>query len=553
MQGVYNNIKIAGMAAAVPETVSNSEIFEKVIGERKVRKQRKLTGIYKSHVSPVQQRTSDLCYEAARKLLDHLNWKPEEIDVLIFASQTTNYILPSTAFMLQKRLNISNECIAYDMNLGCSSFNVGTQAVAAHLTAMPEKSKGLLLTGDICTQIHSERKLEPEGLKNLMLFGSAGAAVAIENCKNSDFRFLAKSNGNNYEAIIRFSGRPTEMIGNAVFDFAINEVSDDIIKFRNDYKISEDKVNFYIFHQAQKLIVDSIVDTCGIEEDKVLNSYEEYGNTSGASIPLTICANRDLLKDSGNLFMSGFGVGLSWTCLFTAIKKENVLPVIYTDEHYDDDKRARGELWNKTILSLGLDDVVCNGTVEVFNTKSLKQAINVAEDEEILSWYEENVIWNNQSIKTDNITDVKNYLLDNKIKINGILVSCAKYSSDDLIELINWVEQNNLLDGKHPSVVLLDGSDRDIDVKRADLCEMLERIKPKYIRVNMIHYKEEQLIYKRKLNRELEWIEEYFEAKFDMGLTRMLDIGNMSYYLLSDDVYSLNKSVLVVDGSIEVR
>lgn len=553
MQGTYRNIEIVGVAAAVPEKVANNEIYETVLGERRVRKQAKLTGIKQTHVSPVEQRTSDLCYEAARKLLEHLQWNPEDIDVLIFASQTPNYKLPSTAFFLQKRLAIGEDCLVYDINMGCSSFNVGAQAVASHLANMKSGAKGLLLAGDICAEINLASALEPEELKNQMLFGSAGSATAFQNTAGSTFKYLLKSKGDKYDSIIRFDDRPTEMKGNAVFDFAINEVSDDIIKFQKEFLSLDETVDFYVLHQAQKLIVDSIVDTCALQEDKVLNSYSEFGNTSGASIPLSLCVNRERFSDKKQVrvLMSGFGVGLSWTILYAGIHTENILPVIFSDSHFDEDKRARRDLWNKTVLFLGTDDEVCFSALETINSYSIDHAVAVGKNGDKLSRFKQETIYKNTAIVSDKISDVIEYLEENHCPIDGVVAALTQFTPEDVIMLLNELNERKLFQTSYPGVILLEGDWGDTAGKEQMLNHIFSSLASRAISVNMIMYHADSIKYVKKLNRDSEWFLDYINSDFDSAFIKPMDIANLISKLLSEEIHYVNCTVLKIDDEID--
>ena len=555
MVGEYNNVKIMGVATAVPEKMNNNELYERILGGRRVRKQAMLTGIMKTHVSPVEQRTSDLCYAAAMELLQHLKWKPEEVSVLIFVSQTTNYKMPSTAFFLQKRLGIGEDCLVYDINMGCSAFNVGSQAVISHLSNMPVGTKGILLCGDICCEVNQEHSLEPETLKNNMLFGSAGAAIAFENVSDSIVKYLLKSNGKKYDSIIRHEGRPTEMEGNAVFDFAINEVSEDIIRFQENILSDQDKVDYYVLHQAQKLIVDSIIDTCSLDEDKVLNSYADYGNTSGASIPLSICANRDKFstRKNVNILMSGFGVGLSWTILYASIPVDNILPIIYTDEHYDEDKRATHDLWNKNIIFLGASDIACYNVLRNMNSTQigLQTAINVGFNKEELVELEKETVYTNVCVVEPNLDNVIEKLVELPYLYNGIVIAISQFSEEDVMKVVNTLIDKEKLVGKYPSVVLLDGHYEETIVKENILNKIIANISNKSIKINMIMFNQSQMKFNKKLNRDSEWIQEYVDSGFDEGFIKPLDIAYVLQRMLSDKVNFLNGSVLKIDNRVE--
>lgn len=332
-----DNIVVRGISSAVPTMIEENVNAAPYLGERRCKKQIKLTGIERRHVSPLDQKMSDLCFSAAKQLIDSLQWRPEEIKVLILLTQNPNYIAPSTAFLLQKMLQIPNDCIVFDANLGCSSFNVGLQIVSALLQQFPDGAKGLCLQGDMAYEAIRPEVL-PSDMAGAMLFGSAGSATAIEKMTDAvPVPFATFSDGRRYQAILRKAGESLRMDGEGVFNFSTNDVAEAIMDFREHFAIDEADIDFYVFHQAQKLILDSIAAACHIPEHKELRSLRDYGNTSGASVPLSICINRERFLDRKEvkLLTCGFGVGLSWSMAYLPIATDGVLPVGTSDEIFE--------------------------------------------------------------------------------------------------------------------------------------------------------------------------------------------------------------------------
>ena len=107
-----------------------------------------------------------------------------------------------------------------------------------------------------------------------------------------------------------------------------------------EHKLQVEDIDYFIFHQAQKLILDNISFACNIPSEKMLTSLKEYGNTSGASVPLTLCANVELLhkKDCIKVITCGYGVGLSCSIDYMELSTDTILPVTESDWHYDEDK-----------------------------------------------------------------------------------------------------------------------------------------------------------------------------------------------------------------------
>lgn len=338
MKGLLKNTSICGMAAAIPVCVEHNIDAAPFLGERRCKKQIKLTGVKQRYVSPNGQRISDLCYKAASELIQHLQWNPKDIKVMVLLTQSPNYKAPSTSFLLHKMLGLSDDAIVFDVNLGCSAFNVGLQIVSALLQQIPGNAKGICLQGDLAFRTVSEI-IPPDNIASNLLFGSAGSAVAIDTDeKNSDIPFATYSDGNRYQAILCQIGGAVSMEGQEVFNFSTNDVCTAINGFVEDNKLNKDDIDYYVFHQAQKLILDEIAYACHVPEGKELRSIENFGNTSGASVPLSFCANTDKFKEKEyiNTLTCGFGVGLSWSMAYSRLQTKNILPVIYTDEIFEE-------------------------------------------------------------------------------------------------------------------------------------------------------------------------------------------------------------------------
>ena len=165
----FKNVRIAGIAAGVPKIVRNNLQDNSISSEYSAEDYVKTTGVVERHTSKTLC-TSDLCYEAAERLISDLKWDKSEIEALVFVSQTADYILPATACILQERLCLSKECYASDCALGCSGWVYGLSQVVS-LVANGDIKKALILCGD--AKKRADGPSDP-------LFGSAGTATAVE-------------------------------------------------------------------------------------------------------------------------------------------------------------------------------------------------------------------------------------------------------------------------------------------------------------------------------------------------------------------------------------
>lgn len=330
-EGCINNVHICGLASAVPARFVDNISFAEQMGGKRNKRQILLTGIKTRHICGEGQSASDLATVAAEKILSHLGWDRDEIKLLIFVTQSPDMARPSTAMLIQRRLGIGENCSCFDVNMGCSGFTVGLQIMGSMLSFVG--GKGLLLVGEgrYAGEDHMLSRTD-------LLFGDGGAAAAVEICPGYRMLFNQKTDGRRFDMIMCRRNGVGQMDGNGVLLFSLNEVSENIRSFRETNGMMEDDIDYYVFHQGQQIILQGVANECGIPWNKVLNSYEYYGNTSSASIPLSICANEQQIKKKKQvrLLMSGFGIGLSWGCVYLPIDTENILSIFETDEYYLD-------------------------------------------------------------------------------------------------------------------------------------------------------------------------------------------------------------------------
>jgi 3-oxoacyl-[acyl-carrier-protein] synthase-3 len=330
------HVRIAGIAASVPKNeVSNFDCD--LMDEKERRLFVKNAGIEKRRIAPPGMCASDLCEKAARVLIDELKWNKEQIDALIFVTQTPDYITPATAILLQEKMGFKKSCLAFDINLGCSGYVYGLAVLSAILSRMPS-GKGILLVGDV-----SSACISPKDKSVVPLFSDAGSATALQYDADADTMFFnLQSDGKRYEAIIIPGGayrnpitpaslemteiekgiarKPIHLVlqGIDVFNFSVSEVPENISVLMQHLRLSNDSVDYLLLHQANKIINDTIAESLNFPEEKTPSTLRYYGNTSSASIPVTmVAALREKLQTKKlNLLLSGFGVGLSWGSAF---------------------------------------------------------------------------------------------------------------------------------------------------------------------------------------------------------------------------------------------
>ena len=332
----FKNIRIAGISTAVPKKAVDNINCESKSSDYDSATFVESTGVRVRRVDSIC--TSDLGQAAAEKLISDLGWEKSEIGALIFVSQTPDYLFPSTACLLQDRLGLSKECYANDSGLGCSGWTYGISQLASLMTS-GDITKGLLIVGDAKRVVDDD---DP-------LFGYAATATALEFVAGEKgFRCHYGTDGSGYDAIIvpdggcrngvssksfelenvdnKFYNRlQCRMNGMDVFSFGISVPPKSIKKLAEHYGFDYLDADYFVFHQANKKMNDLMTRKLKLPEEKVPSSIEQFGNTSSASIPLTICTQlKGKFENKPTKFICcGFGIGLSWGTI--AFETNNII------------------------------------------------------------------------------------------------------------------------------------------------------------------------------------------------------------------------------------
>jgi 3-oxoacyl-[acyl-carrier-protein] synthase III len=341
--------RIAGIASAVPAQTRSVADLESLFGKEESAKVAKSTGVHSRRVAREGQCTSDLCFEATNKLLGELGWEPSSIQAVIFVSQTPDYRLPATACSLHGRLGLSKSCAALDVNLGCSGFVYGLWMAAQFISAS-KLQRVLLLTGDTSTSFASEKDRA-----TAPIFSDAGTATALESSPETKMSFALGTDGSGEQQLCvpvggfrrphgADTGVSTEqengnwrspenlyMNGSEVFAFTLREVPNLVTEILRQSGWDKSVVDYFVFHQANKFMLDYLTKKSGIDAAKAPLSLHDYGNTSSASIPLTVSARLgDKLSEpeTRKVVFAGFGVGWSWGACATEISSLILPPVL---------------------------------------------------------------------------------------------------------------------------------------------------------------------------------------------------------------------------------
>jgi len=329
----FQNIGISGLAAAVPARVIDNYKYTEHFDEESVKEVVDKIGIKERRFADPDTCASDLCFTAAEKLLREMEVDREEIDLLVFISQTPDYKMPATGIILQHRLGLPKSTIAFDINIGCSGFLYGLTTVYSYMLQQGFR-KALLLDGETRSRVYS-----PKDRNTAFLFGDAGAAAIIERDEKYGESFFSLNSDGAREDLIKIDAggyrnpssieslkekvvdeygnirndEHAHMNGADVFNFLIREVPRDVKNTLEYAEIGKNLIDFFVFHQANDYINSYLAKKLKLDKEKVPMSIEKFGNTSSVSIPLTIASELpDKLKENNKLLLCGFGVGLSW-------------------------------------------------------------------------------------------------------------------------------------------------------------------------------------------------------------------------------------------------
>ena len=340
----FHNVRISGIACAVPNHKVMTDEYKGQFDDAAVERFKKATGIESRYISDGTQTASDLCYVAAEQLLSEKSVDRGEIDAIIFITQSPDYTRPSTAFVLHKRLKAKKDCVAFDINLGCSAFVNGVYMIAGMIESGAFE-KALLLIGDAGTLVESPQN----DISFRLLFGDAGAAILMEKGEES-IRGAIRSDGEGYQTLItpipgyRFPGimksddpaLQKHMDGDDVFLFTITKIPKLFKEYYNIFSTQENDYDYFILHQANRMIVEQIAKKLKVSMNKVPISLDRYGNTDGPSIPVGIVDLCEKLEKNKKirLITSGYGIGLSWGIVSFEINTSDILPMIFTDDYF---------------------------------------------------------------------------------------------------------------------------------------------------------------------------------------------------------------------------
>lgn len=344
------NVTLKGVTGTVPDHLVTSHEFP-FFTEEEADTFNATVGIKQRFLADETVCASDLCFDAAERLLAALDWDRQSIDVLIFESVTGDYKTPPTSSILQERLKLPTTTFVLDVPMGCCGCLYAIN-VAGNLLSAGTAKRALVLIGDTASRMGS-----PKDKSRVPLFGDGGVALAMEYDENAeDIIMDFNTMGSGYEALITPHGgyrHPTTIHsfeeedfgkgiirapkdalihGMDVFSFAITNPPASLKKLMEKELIGKDKdVDYFLIHQANKLIVDRFVKKMKINPTKVPYNLQKFGNLGGASIPMLMVSEiaDQLSSQSLTLVCSAFGLGLTWGSMVMKTEPMVVLPVSF--------------------------------------------------------------------------------------------------------------------------------------------------------------------------------------------------------------------------------
>ena len=326
---------IKAISYILPDTIVTNQDLVEEFPEWSVDKIAKKVGVVSRHVVAEGQCASDLAEQAARKLFLENDIDKNCIDFVLLCTQSPDYFLPTTACLLQDRLGLGTHCGALDFNLGCSGFVYGL-ALAKGLIESDAARNVLLITAETYSKhMHNRDK------GNRTIFGDAAAATLVSTsgfaeigsfdlgtdgsgCNNLIVKSGAMRHQDRFDDIaFDKSGNPVSsdhlyMNGSEIFNFTLETVPDLVENVLRKNRLGKESIDLYVFHQANKYMLDCLFDLMEIEEEKAFVYMSEVGNTVSSTIPIALCEAKKEQRLSGNVLIAGFGVGYSWGgCVLT--------------------------------------------------------------------------------------------------------------------------------------------------------------------------------------------------------------------------------------------
>ena len=314
-------MKILGTGSALPEKVVTNDDLARVMdtSDEWIRTR---TGIQKRHIA-VKETTTSLAVEAAKKALEEAKISIADLDLIIAATVSPDYIFPTLACEVQAAVGAKN-ATAFDLGAGCSGFLFALATADAYFKT--GRYKNALIIG-----AETLSKMMDWGDRSTCVLFGDGAGAAVVSAQGEQLLSMVQGSDGSGGMALKCDNRPvnnlyhqmgaqqysfTQMEGSAVYKFAVRTVPHAISEALEKAKVPVDDVKLFILHQANLRIIDATAKRLGVPLEKVMINIQKYGNTSAGTIPLCLWEWEDKLKKGDNLILAAFGAGFTWGSIY---------------------------------------------------------------------------------------------------------------------------------------------------------------------------------------------------------------------------------------------
>lgn len=321
----------------LPENVVTNEELVKDFPEWTVEKIVEKVGVKQRHIAG-EEKISDMAVKASERLFtENQDIDRKNIDFVLVCTQSPDYFLPSTACLVQASLGLSTKCGAFDFNLGCSGYEYGLAVAKGFIESGIAKNVLLITSEAYNKHLHHRDK------GNRTIFGDAATATVISNSGFAEIGdFVLGTDGTGAENLIVRTGgmahpdkandivfdedgnpRSSDhlyMNGGEIFSFTLMTVPKMVRQTLEKNSLTKDDIDLYVFHQANRFMLNHLRKKLKIEEDKFFLNMENIGNTVSSTVPIALADAKTQGKLTGNVMIAGFGVGLSWGATILHVK-----------------------------------------------------------------------------------------------------------------------------------------------------------------------------------------------------------------------------------------
>lgn len=357
MKTVFHGKKIAGVLTVLPqnEVFFDDEIENYTFPKQQTLRLKKAMGYNKHRLSKEGTTPSDLALYGMRYLFDNDILSKDDIGAIVVVSITPDYFVPQISHIIHGNLELSKDVICLDISQACCGFVYGMMEAFLLLDHFDENKNVVVVNADVLSH-----KVSKKDRNSFPLIGDAATITVVENSRfNNEIPFLLKADGSRREALIIPAGGlrlPSNeetakllddgtgnwrslndicMDGTEIFEFAMREVPPMIEDITNYAKVRKDEIDYFIFHQPNKFMLQKIADMLEVDREKVfMNIVANYGNTSGASIPMDITHNMredNTQNVKRKCLIAAFGAGLNWGALIMDLGNMNFCDTIISD------------------------------------------------------------------------------------------------------------------------------------------------------------------------------------------------------------------------------